>query len=283
MSDNTQVQKKKSKKQIKIPSKKTLNLLVKEKTLASPTRLIPILFIIIAGSYLFSKYAVVDRLDKLSRAESELSDMKNQLDMITSAYADYDEVQDQYSRYSYENFDKTIPDRLDVLDMLERRLFPICSIQSLTINGRDLNMVITDIDLETLTYINGALLIEEPLIESITIGSYTDNSDRQESGQATVTATINMTLADASSTYTPGQLEFDPDKIIADAQQSEADSENGGAAAENNSDSALDADSNAAENAAETSVTQAPEPALETTSANTDTPDAGVNSNGGAE
>ena len=46
MSENTAV-KKTAKKQIKIPTKKTLNLLIKEKTLASPTRLIPILFIIV--------------------------------------------------------------------------------------------------------------------------------------------------------------------------------------------------------------------------------------------
>ena len=218
MSEIQQAQKKQTKKQVKLPSKKTLNLLIKEKTLASPSRLIPILLLIVVGAYLFSKYAVAARLEKVSREEAELAEMQSQLEMITNAFSDYDEVEEQYNRYSYENFDKTIPDRLDVLEMLEKRLFPICSIQSLTVNGRDLNMVITDIDLQTLTYINGMLLIEEPLIESISIGSYTDNTDSSGTGAKTVTATVNMTLADASSTYTPGQLEFDPDQIIADGQ-----------------------------------------------------------------
>ena len=99
MSENTAV-KKTVKKQIKIPTKKTLNLLIKEKTLASPTRLIPILFIIVAGSYLFSRYAVVARLEKVNRAEAELADMKSQLEMIQNAFTDYDEVEDQYRRYS---------------------------------------------------------------------------------------------------------------------------------------------------------------------------------------
>lgn len=227
MSENTAV-KKPAKKQIKIPTKKTLNLLIKEKTLASPTRLIPILFIIVAGAYLFSRYAVAARLEKVNRAEAELADMKSQLEMIQNAFTDYDEVEDQYRRYSYENFDRSIPDRVDVLNMIETRLFPICNIQSLTINGRDMNLIIKDIDMSTLTMINGMLLQEEPLIEELNITSYTDNTGTNSSGEATVTATINITLADASNTYTPGQLEFDPDAIIADGQaQANAEAQGG--------------------------------------------------------
>lgn len=218
MSEAATTQKKIPKKQVKIPTKKTLNLLIKEKTLASPSRLIPILFIIVAGAYLFSKYAVAGRLEKVSREEAELAEMRRQLEMITNAFSDYDQVEDQYRRYSYENYDRSIPDRIAVLEMLENRLFPRCNIQSLTINGRDLNMVVTDIDLETLTYLNGMLPHEESLIESITISNYTDNTDKDNSGKSTITATVSIRLADASSTYIPGQLEFDPDQIIADGE-----------------------------------------------------------------
>ena len=67
------------KKQVKIPTKKTLNLLIKEKTLASPSRLIPILVIIVLGAYLFSKYADAGRLEKVNREEAELAEKLERL------------------------------------------------------------------------------------------------------------------------------------------------------------------------------------------------------------
>ncbi len=214
-------EKKVQKKQVKLPTKQTLNLLIKEKTLASPSRLIPILILIIGGAYLFSRYAVVARLEKVNREEAELAEMKSNLSLIQNAFTDYDEVQQEYNRYSYSSFDKTIPDRVEVLEMLENRLFPICSIQSLTINGRDLNMVIAGIDMATLTYINGMLSNDEPLVESVEISSYVDNTDRENSDRSTVTATISIRLADASASYSPDQLEFDPDAIIEEGSRPE--------------------------------------------------------------
>ena len=216
MSEKKTVQKK-----IKYPTKKTLNLMIKEKTLASPTRLIPILLLIVVGALAFSKFAVVDRLAKVDKAESELATMKNQLELIQNAFSDYDQVEDQYSRYSYENFDRTIPDRIDVLEMLEIWFMPVCRIQSLSMNGRDLSMTIADINMDTITYLNGVLTHEEPMVESIKITSYVDNTDRDQSGERTVTATVNIYLADATNTYNPDALEFDPDAIINEGMQSE--------------------------------------------------------------
>ena len=216
MSEKKTVQKK-----IKYPTKKTLNLMIKEKSLASPSRLIPILLLIVVGAFAFSKFAVVDRLEKVSRAEAELSTMKNQLELIQNAFSDYDAVEDQYSRYSYENFDRTIPDRIDVLEMLEFWFMPVCRIQSLTMNGRDLSMTIADIDMDTITYLNGVLTHEEPMVESIKVTSYVDNTDKDQAGDRTVTATVNIYLADASNTYNPDAYEFDPDAIINEGMQGE--------------------------------------------------------------
>lgn len=193
------------KKQIKIPSKTTLNLLIKEKTLASPSRLIPILVLIFVGAFLFSKYAVVARLEKVNRAEAQLAAAESNLEQIQSSYADYDAVRAQYNCYSYEQYDRTIPDRVKVLDMLERRFFPISTVQSLSINGRDISLVLADISLETLTYINQVLMEEEPLIEYIEISSYVDNTDHDDSGRATTTASMSIRLADASADYLPEQ------------------------------------------------------------------------------
>lgn len=211
-------EKKVSQKKIKVPSKKTLNLMIKEKTLASPTRLIPILLLIVVGALAFSKFAVIDRLDKVTKAENELAQMKNQLELIQNAYTDYNEIEDQYSRYSYENFDRTIPDRIDILEMLERWVMPECTIQNLSINGRDLTMTIADIDMTTISYLNGVLTYEEPMVESIFMSSYVESNRTDDH---TVTATIRIYLADATNTYNPDALEFDPDAIINEGTQDE--------------------------------------------------------------
>lgn len=214
--------KKPTQKKVKIPTKTTLNLMIKEKSLASPSRLIPILLLIVVGAFAFSKFAVMDRLEKVNRQEAELAEMKRQLEMIQNAYADYDAIADEYSRYSYENFDRTIPDRIDVLEMLERWVMPVCKIQNLSINGRDLTMTIADITMDTVTYLNGVLTYEEEMVDRVFISSYV-GADKDQSNDRTVTATVSIYLADASNTYNPDAFEFDPDAIINEGDQDNTD------------------------------------------------------------
>ncbi len=193
----------KSKKKIKIPQKQTLNLLVREKTLAHPTRLIPILLLIALGAGLFAKFAVIARLDKVKQAEAELAELQNILDMTQNAYADYDEVEEEYNKYTYENFDRSLFDRIEILEMIKRRLFPVCTVQSLNIshnNGTNSDMLSLTVTGPTLqeTYALVTSLMTEPMVDDVNISSYVDNSDNN-SADAKSTVVMTITLIDATT------------------------------------------------------------------------------------
>lgn len=184
-------------KKTKLPSKQTLNLMIKVKTLAHPTRLIPILLLIFVFAAAFAKFAVINRLEQVKRAEAELAEMHRNLEMIESTYADYDEVQKEYNRYTYQNFDRSIADRLDVLSLIERQIFPISVVQSLSISDKTVSMTINGLTLEQASTLLDSLL-SEPLVADVDYSSYVDNTDRDQGGDATTTITMTITLADAS-------------------------------------------------------------------------------------
>ena len=188
----------------KLPSKTTLNLVVKVKTLAHPTRLIPILLLICVGVALFTHFAVIRRLNKVKQAEAELEQMRSLLRTTQEAYADYDEVEEEYNKYTYENFDRSLFDRLDILDMIQRRLFPVSTVQSLSIshntstNNDILSLTITGPTLEE-TYALLSGLMTEPMVEDVNIASYVDNSENATGSEPMSTVTMTITLIDATT------------------------------------------------------------------------------------
>lgn len=198
-------------KSTKIPSKQTLNLMVKEKTLAHPTRLIPILTLIFLGAYAFAQFAVIGRLNKVKQAEAELSQMHANLEMIKAAYADYDDVKAEYNRYTYQNYDRTIPDRLEVLALLERRVFSVCTAQSLSIAQRTITMTLGGLTLDDTSALIASLK-EEPMVLDVFVSNSSSNkSQTQNPGkEATVTA-ITISLKDPTTIKEESAAETDSD------------------------------------------------------------------------
>lgn len=188
-------------KKTKMPTKQTLNLMIKEKTLAHPTRLVPILLLIFLGAYAFAQFAVIARLNKVKQAEAELSQMRSNLEMLQASYADYDEVKAEYNRYTYQNYDRTLPDRLDVLALLERRVFTVCTAQSLSIAQRTVTMTLAGLTLDDVSALIASLK-EEPMVfdafVSSTSSSTKDSSKQNIGGADTVTA-ITITLNDPTT------------------------------------------------------------------------------------
>lgn len=185
-------------KKVRVPDRKKVNLLDATRDAKSLPKLIPALALIFLCAFLFSKFAVADRTEKVVNAEAELLNMGSRLCLIEEGVSDYDEVFEEYSRYSYDGFDRSVPDYLDVLDLIKRRFFLLSTVKSVTVSGREMNLEIADIDMQTVTYLSGVLLEEEPLIEELSVTSYTDTVGKDGDGTATVVATVRILLADAS-------------------------------------------------------------------------------------
>ncbi len=201
------------KKNVKIPSKKTINLLFKRKTLAHPTRLIPILLLIALVSYAIAQFAVINRLEQVKQAEAELLHMQEELAAVKAIYADYDEVKAEYNRYTYQNYDRSIPNRLSVLAMLERRVFNVCTAQSLSISQRTVSMTLGGLSLEANSELIAGLK-EEPMVEDVFVSTTSSTSRANDGSDVTSTVTsITISLKDPTT--------IQPEAPAAEAEQPE--------------------------------------------------------------
>lgn len=221
-------------KAVKIPVKQTLNLYVKQKTLANPTRLIPILLLIALVAGVIAKYAVIDRLNQVRQAEAELYEMKQYLAEIQSTYTDYDEVEKEYNRYTYQNYDRTLPDRLEVMGLIERTLFPAGSVQNVSINGRTISTSLNGPKLDGTSWLMTSL-ISEKMVEDVNVSSYVDSTDKGGGNNDNTTITMTIMLVDPTTIVEeePAEGEAAEDGIIPEGEtpdQPEADGAQNGEA-----------------------------------------------------
>ena len=179
------------KKQVE-PSKRALNLAIKERKYPDPKKWIPGVLIVILLAAVFAKFAVIDRYAKLNAAEATLAGQKAELESIRNQYADYDEVQKQYNMYSYEGFDKTIADRLDVMDLMKRDVFPVCEVQSLSVSGKTISLSVTELNLSQISQLI-ATLEAEPMVETVRVFNASDDKETTLGS-----ASMSVTLVDAT-------------------------------------------------------------------------------------
>ena len=184
-------------KQIKgksVPTKTTLNLVIKEKKPLRLSRVIPAVLIVLIVAAAFAKFAVIDRYAALGEAERQLTLEREHLEDLRLSYADYEEVQAEYNQYSYAEFDRSIPDRQDVFHLLEKHVFPVSGMRQLAISGRSMSMTLTGMSLEEVSTLI-AQLEAEPLVERVTVSTtgYANGDD------GVPTASMMVFLADATT------------------------------------------------------------------------------------
>lgn len=139
-----------AKKKDNYPTKTTINLYYKEdKSAGISTFTLYVIFIIVILMAL-SKLFVFDVIADLNKAEAKYEDYKATLDTYMDSLANYDEVNAEYSKYSYSYLSdqEKIQDRMDVLGMLEATVYAKSNVQSMSISGDVISVNLTDINLE---------------------------------------------------------------------------------------------------------------------------------------
>lgn len=181
------------KKEKALASKQTMNLAIREKNMAKSALLIPVVAAIVLVAALVGKFGVADRLAQVSAARREVDQLKNQIATLEAAYADMDEVKAEYNRYTYKDFDRTLADRMDILALMEREIFPVCQVQRLSLAEKRL-----DLALEGSTLGDGSALVArleaDPLVDSAYV---TTATAVEENGAVHRTTEMTILLADA--------------------------------------------------------------------------------------
>lgn len=172
------------------PSKKTMNF-VHHQSSFNPKKVIPIVLIVLIVAAVFLKFGVLDMLDKKAAAQAELDQKQQQLALVEAKLEGYDELAMEYGRYSYGWMNDTevnMVSRMDVLDLIEKKISPKATIDNFAVNNNVLTMNIHGITLEEASKMVKSLEATE-LVESASVY----NAVAESAEEAKIFMSINLT------------------------------------------------------------------------------------------
>lgn len=178
-------------KRTNVASKATMNLAFHESSV-NPKRLIPVILVIIIAALAFLKFGFLDQTAKKVAALNELGDKQTQLALVNAKLAGYDELANQYGRYSYgwmTDDESSMVDRMDVLAILEKIVDPAAVIENFAVNGNVVSANISGLSLDqTSSLVNK--LEADPQVKSVSVYS----AKSEEKDDVDLRAMVAMTI-----------------------------------------------------------------------------------------
>lgn len=185
------------------PTKKTLNLMIREKGNSDLRILIPAVIVACVFLVLFCKFAVIDRLAEANRAEQAAEAAEAQLAAVVRELEDYDAVEAEYTRYFSDALRAAdMPQEcMDVLGVMERSVMRWAEVESFAFSG---NTLLLELNVSRLGITSQILntLYQVPMVEYVSISTATDTSwlhtitpqieDEDEGTISTVILTITL-------------------------------------------------------------------------------------------
>ena len=175
---------------VQYPSKKTMNF-VHHQSGINLKKLIPALVLVLIIGALFAKFAILDPLAKRDVALGELTDKQTQLALINGKLTGYEELAQQYGRYSYGWMNETevnMVSRMDVLQLVEQEISTKAIIDNMAVNNNVLTLNIHGITLEQASTMVRSLE-ERGLVESAAVY----NAVAEQAEEAEIFMSIIMT------------------------------------------------------------------------------------------
>lgn len=126
-----------------MPVKRSINLAKSQEKPLNLRIAIPALVLIILGAIALSKFAVVDRLVAMSRAQSEVVAVQAQLNEYYATIEGMEDLTEEYAHYTYsgmtqEEIERT--DRVKVLQLIQKVILPRAVVNNWTVNGNLLSL-----------------------------------------------------------------------------------------------------------------------------------------------
>lgn len=197
---------------VSLPTKRTINLAESDQKKVNLLKAIPLALIIIAAAVLFSKFAVIDRLNAMYEAEEAAARSHRQLEKgyeQIDSYGDLTEIFEHYTYRGMTDAEKKRINRVEVIEMVERVVYQKADVDGFKINGNKLVLLIRDKDLRGANVIAQELL-EEEMVDFCTV-TEVKTSDREraynlyyEEDPDYITASITV--------YLNGSLEVEYDQ-----------------------------------------------------------------------
>lgn len=188
-----------------LPTKRSINLAAVG--VKKPIRVksaVPLIVIVVVAALILGKFAVLDRLLAVSRAESEVASLQTQLSSAYHKLESFGEMSEEYAHYTYEDMtDEELArtDRVEVLDLIQRVVLPQASLSGWTITE---NLLTLDISQASLQEINllAQQLNGEPLVNFTTVHTAATNDKRNDAEQTVYSKVDGQILVYLNSTAT---------------------------------------------------------------------------------
>ena len=179
----------------KYPVKTDINLAIREKKQNKLSTNIPTFIILVIAIAIFSKFAVINRLEQASEAENSATVAQQQLETLKEYTNNYPKVLEEYNALlASKSSINVVATPMERLGLVERYLISASQVNSFDVVDDVITAQISGVTLNQISAIY-ANLMSDPLIENVQV--YTASTNDKNNSLTTATMTIQLLVDDS--------------------------------------------------------------------------------------
>ena len=179
----------------KYPVKTDINLAIREKKQNKLSTNIPTFIILVIAIAIFSKFAVINRLEQASEAENSATVAQQQLETLKEYTNNYPKVLEEYNALlASKSSLNVVATPVERLGLVERYLISASQVNSFDVVDDVITAQISGVTLNQISTIY-ANLMSDPLIDNVQV--YTASTNDKNNSLTTATMTIQLTFDDS--------------------------------------------------------------------------------------
>lgn len=179
----------------KYPVKTDINLAIREKKQNKPSTTIPTFIILVIAIAIFSKFAVINRLEQASEAENSATVAQQQLETLKEYTNNYPKVLEEYNALlASKSSLNVVATPMERLGLVEKYLISASQVNSFDVVDDVITAQISGVTLNQISTIY-ANLMSDPLIENVQV--YTASTNDKNNSLTTATMTIQLLVDDS--------------------------------------------------------------------------------------
>ena len=179
----------------KYPVKTDINLAIREKKQNKLSTNIPTFIILVIAIAIFSKFAVINRLEQASETENSATVAQQQLETLKEYTNNYPKVLEEYNALlASKSSLNVVATPMERLGLVERYLISASQVNSFDVVDDVITAQISGVTLNQISTIY-ANLMSDPLIENVQV--YTASTNDKNNSLTTATMTIQLLVDDS--------------------------------------------------------------------------------------
>lgn len=179
----------------KYPVKTDINLAIREKKQSKLSTTVPTVIVLVIVIALFSKFAVINRLEQASEAEHSAAVAHQQLETLKEYTNNYPKVLEEYNALlASKSSLNVVATPMERLGLVERYLISASQVNSFDVVDDVITAQISGVTLNQISTIY-ANLMSDPLIENVQV--YTASTNDKNNSLTTATMTIQLLVDDS--------------------------------------------------------------------------------------